>query len=146
MAFSYIAEHISKTLFDPMKLRRDQQWISLGVTAYFASKYAAELGPYPKDFWLKEMSTEPPRFPVSAKMINLLKPMEESAMRPQAVPFYNQAMRVKSTVAVMKWVEKGGEASVTKVLAALKNGLPPDGAGLVKMVQEVGGVDLSKDL
>jgi hypothetical protein len=146
MVFTYIAEHIGKTVFDPLKLRRDQHWLGLGVTGYFASKYAGQLTPWTKADWLREMTWDPPRFPVSSKPIDLLHPTEESAMRPQAVPFYNQAMRCKATRVAVTWAEKAGEASMTKVIVAVRDNPPADGQALVNLIQQVAGIDVSKEL
>jgi hypothetical protein len=96
LVFNLLAEHIGQTYFDPMKLRRDQQWLGLGVTGYFTSKYAGQLTPSPKEEWLRGMTYDNPRFPVSAKAIDLTHPVEEAAMRPIAVPYFNQALRRKA--------------------------------------------------
>jgi hypothetical protein len=146
LVFNLMAEHIGKTCFDPMKLRRDQQWLGLGVTGYFASKYAGELTPSSKEEWLRGMTYDNPRFPVSAKAIDLTHPVDEHAMRPIAVPYYNQALRRKAMSVVVKWVEKGGEAPLTKVVVAVRAKPPADGAALMKLIQDTTGIDLSKDV
>ena len=144
--FNMLADHIDKTVFVPLKLRRDQKWLELGVTGYFTAAYAGTLTPAPKDLWLKQMTFDSPRFPVSAKPIDLARPLEESAMRAVAVPYYNQAMRRKAVAVVMTWAQKGGDASVTKVLTAVRAKPPADGPALIKLIQDTAGVDLSKDV
>jgi hypothetical protein len=146
LVFNLLAEYIGQTQFDPLKLRRDQQWFGLGVTGYFASKYAGELTPSAMEEWQKGMTFENPRYPVSAKPIDLIHPLEESAMRPIAVPYYNQALRRKAMTVVIKWAAQGGEASITKALVAIRAKTPADGAALVKLIHETSGVDLSKDV
>jgi hypothetical protein len=59
---------------------------------------------------------------------------------------YVQAMRRKAVAAVNRWAKEKGDASLTKVLAAVRANKPADGAALVKLIQEQTGVDLSKDL
>ena len=145
MVFNLTAEHIGQTYFDPMKLRRDQQWLALGVTGYFASKYAGQLTPSSKEEWLRGLTYDNPRFPVSAKAIDLTHPVEEGAMRPIAVPYYNQALRRKAMQVVVKWVEMGGEASLTKVVTAVRAKPPADGVALIKLIQDTSGIDLTKD-
>jgi hypothetical protein len=144
--FNLLTQHISTKCFDVAKTPRDQQWLAMGVTGYFAAKYAGMLTLEPRELWLKMMTYEDPRYPVSSKPIDLTKPIEVSAMKVAAVPYYDQAMRRKAVAVVMKWVEKTSEASVTKVLQAAKAKPPADGAALVKLIAEVGGVDLSKEL
>ncbi|MDB5323128.1 MAG: hypothetical protein JWN40_4759 [Phycisphaerales bacterium] len=146
LVFNLLAEHIGQSYFDPMKLRRDQQWLALGVTGYLTSKYAGQLTPSVKEDWLKGMTFDDPRFPVSAKAIDLAHPVEETAMRPMAVPYYNQALRRKSMMVVVKWAEKGGDASITKTVAAIRAKPPADGATLVKLIQDTTGVDLAQDV
>jgi hypothetical protein len=145
LVFNLLAEHIGQTYFDPIKLRRDQQWLGLGVTGYFTSKYAGQLTPSPREEWLRGMTYDNPRFPVSAKAIDLTHPVEEGAMRPIAVPYYNQALRRKAMQVVVKWVEKGGEASLTKVVTAVRAKPPADGVALIKLIQDTIGIDLAKD-
>lgn len=146
LVFNLMAEHIGQTYFDSLKLRRDQQWLGLGVTGYFTSKYAGQLTPSPSQRWLDGMTFDDPRFPVSAKAIDLTHPVEEGAMRPIAVPYYNQALRRKAMTVVVKWVEKGGEASLTKVVTAVRAKPPADGVALIKLIQDTTGIDLSKDV
>lgn len=144
--FNLLTQHISSKSFDIPKTPRDQQWLAMGVTGYFAAKYAGMLTLEPRDLWLKMMTFEDARFPVSSKPIDLTKPLDPASMRPAAVPYYGQAMRRKAVAVVMKWAEKNGEASVTKAALAARAKPPADGAGLVKLIQEVTGVDLTKEL
>ena len=144
--FGIVAERIGLTVFEPLKFRRDQQWIGLGITGYLAAKYAGELTPTPRDQWLKGMTFEDPRFPVSSRGIDLSHPLEVSAMRAVAVPYYNQALRRKAVAVVMTLAQKGGDTALTKVVAALRTKLPADGPALIKTIQETTGVDLSKEV
>jgi hypothetical protein len=146
LVFNLTAQHIGEHYLDPLKLRRDQQWLALGAAGYFAAKYAGQLTPYAKEQWLKDITFENPRYPVSSRGIDLTRPAEESTLRPVAIPFYTQAMRRKSIGAVAKWAEKSGDASVTKVLSAVRANKPADGAALVKLIKDLTGEDLSKDL
>jgi hypothetical protein len=145
LVFNFLAEHIGQTYFDPMKLRRDQQWLALGVTGYLTSKYAGQLTPTPREAWLKGMTFDDPRYPIGSKSIDLTHPAEEASMRPIAVPYYNQALRRKAMTVVMRWAEKGGEPSITKAIVAVRAKPPADGAALIKLIQETTGVDLAKD-
>jgi hypothetical protein len=92
------------------------------------------------------MTFDDPRFPVSAKAIDLTHPVEEAAMRPIAVPYYNQALRRKAMTVVVKWIEKGGEPSITKVIVAMRAKPPADGVALIKLIQDTTGIDLAKDV
>lgn len=144
--FNLIATFIGETYFDPMKLRRDQQWFGLGVVGYLTSKYCGLVTPTPKDAWLKDITREDPRMPVNARAIDLRKPLEESAMKPAAVPYYHQAMRRKSIAVVAKWAEKAGDPALTKVFTAVRSTLPADGAALVTLIQQTTNTDLNPDL
>jgi hypothetical protein len=145
-AFNQVGQHLDEKYFVPFKLRRDQVWLGMGANGYFACKYAAQLTGRSKEELLRAMTYEDRRFPVSAAPIDLTRPAEESTLKPGAVPHYNQAMRRKAVAILMRWVEKAGEPSVTKVLVAVRQRLPEDGAALVKLIQNLAGVDLSKDL
>jgi hypothetical protein len=144
--FNLVSQYMGETHFDPIKLRRDQQWFALGTVGYLAAKYAGQLTPTPKETWLKDITFDHPRMPVTARAIDLTKPLEESAMKPAAVPYYHQAMRRKAIGVVAKWAEKSGDAALTKVFTAVRSTKPADGAALVTLIQQVTGADLAKDL
>lgn len=144
--FNLLTQHISSKCFDVPRMPRDQQWLAMGITGYFAAKYAGELTLQPRDLWLKMMTYEDERFAVSSKPIDLVNPLAPSSMKVAAVPYYDQAMRRKAVTVLAKWAEKAGEAGVTKALVAYKAKPPADGAALVKLITEVSGTDLSKDL
>jgi hypothetical protein len=144
--FNRLGQFIDEEYFAPLKLRRDQLWLAMGVNGYFSGKYGSQLTGYARESWVRDVTYEDRRFPVSAGAIDLTHPVEESALKPGAGPYYAQAMRRKAVAAVVKWVEKAGEGSVTKVIVALRKGVPADGPGLVKLIKDVAGVDVSKDV
>jgi hypothetical protein len=144
--FNRLGQFIDEEYFVPLKLRRDQLWLAMGVNGYFSGKYGALLTGYSRESWVRDVTYEDRRFPVSAGPIDLTHPVDEAALKPGAGPYYAQAMRRKAVAAVVKWVEKAGEPSVTKVIVALRKGVPADGPGLVKLIQDVAGVDVSKDV
>jgi hypothetical protein len=144
--FNRLGQFIDEEYFVSLKLRRDQLWLAMGINGYFSGKYGPPLTGYARESWIRDITYEDRRFPVSAGPIDLAHPVEESALKPGAGPYYAQAMRRKAVAVVGKWVEKAGEASVTKVIVALRKGVPADGAGLVKLINDVAGVDVSKDV
>ena len=144
--FNQVGQHLDERYFVPLKFRRDQVWLGMGANGYFACKYAAQLTGRPKEELLRAMTYEDRRYPVNSALIDLTRPAEESSLKPGAAPYYNQAMRRKAVAIVARWAEKAGEPSVTKVLVALRQRPPEDGAALVKLIQELTGVDVSRDL
>jgi hypothetical protein len=149
VVFSAVAQHIGTALFgDAQKLPRDQQWFAQGATGYFAAKYTAAITGLPRDAWMMEIAYDDPRLPIGGRSIDLAKPLPESAMKPAAVPHYNQALRRKAIRVFGYWASepKGGEAGIAKVIAAVRAKQPADGAALIKLIQDVGGVDLTKAL
>jgi hypothetical protein len=144
--YNRVGQFLDEQFLEPLKLRRDQLWLAMGVNGFFTGKYGEMLTGHPRDAWLRSLTYEDRRQPVGARSIDLTRPADEATMRPGAAPYYTQAMRRKAVAVVAKWVEKTGEPSVTKVLVALRKGVPADGAGLVKLIQDVAGVDVSKDV
>jgi len=145
--FSLFAEFLRERHLDALKLRRDQEWLVMGISNYLAVKYTSTVTGTTREEMLRDLLTEPRDFPVGARSIDLTKPSDESAMRPQLVPYYTQAMQRKSLAVVAYWVEQAGEGAIPKTLTALRAKAPPaDAAGLVKVVQEVSGVDVAKYL
>jgi hypothetical protein len=100
----------------------------------------------PRDELLRTLATEPANFPVSARSIDLTHPADEASMRAELAPYYTMSMQRKALAVVAYWVEQAGEGAIPRTLAAVRRGVPADAAGLVKLVQEAGGVDLSRYL
>jgi hypothetical protein len=144
--FNRLGQHVDEQYFQPLKLRHDQRWLAMGVAGYLTGKYGAQLTGVPRETWVRMMTYEDRRFPVATRSIDLVHPADEATLRPEAVPLYAQAMRRKAIAAVNRWAAEAGDGAITKVLAAVRASPPADGAALVKLVRERGGVDLSKDL
>jgi hypothetical protein len=67
-------------------------------------------------------------------------------MRPEWVPAYREAYRVKSARVVRAWVDKSGESAVSLTLAAMRASPPADGPALVKLIARTTGVDLTDEV
>jgi hypothetical protein len=146
VTFALFVQFLREKHLDPLKLRRDQQWLAMGISNLLAVKYANLVTNAPRDEMLRSLATEPANFPVSARSIDLTRPSDEASMRAELVPYYTMSMQRKSLAVVAFWVEKAGEGAIPKTLTALRKGVPVDAAGMVKLVQETSGVDLSRYL
>jgi hypothetical protein len=146
VVFSLFVEYLRERHLDALKLRRDQQWLVMGLSNYLAVKYTNTVTGAPREEMLRQLATEPQDFPVGARAIDLTKPADESTLRPQLVPYYTQAMQRKALAVVAVWVEQAGEGAIPKTLTALRAKTPADAAGLVKAVQEASGVDVGRYL
>jgi hypothetical protein len=144
--FNRLGQFLEERVFQPLKLGKDQMWLAMGINGYLVGKYGAQLTSIPKDAWIQMTTYEDRRYPVSARPIDLVHPADPGTLKPGAEMLYVQAMRRKAVAAVNRWAKEKGDASLTKVLAAVRANKPADGAALVKLIQEQSGVDLSKDL
>jgi hypothetical protein len=142
--FTLFAQFIRERHLDPLKLRRDQQWLAMGISNLLAVKYTNTVTGAPRNDMLRSLASEPANFPVSARSIDLTHPADEASMRAELAPYYAQSMQKKSLAVVAYWVEQAGEAAIPKTLTALRKGVPADAAGLVKLVQQASGTDLSR--
>jgi hypothetical protein len=132
---------------DPLKLRRDQHWLAMGVTAYLTAGYTAEITGINKGLWLQDATFESPRTTLlSARSVDLLNPVDESKLKPAAVPHYTLAMRRKAVGVVTAWTAKAGDGAIAKTLVAVRKQAPADGAGLVAVIKEQTGVDLTGEV
>jgi hypothetical protein len=144
--FNLFVQFIQEKQMDPLKLKRDQSWLGMGLSNFLAAKYTSVVTNVAKDRMIAELTTEPNLFPVSARSIDLVHPVDESSMKPAAVPYYTVSMQRKATAVVAVWVNQAGEAAIPRTLTALRAKMPADGAALVKTIQEATGADLSKYL
>lgn len=144
--FNRLGQFLEDKVFAPLKLRKDQIWLAMGMNGYLAGKYGAQLSHVSKETWMQMTTYEDRRYPVSARPIDLVHPADPATLKPGAEVPYVQAMRRKAVAAVNRWATEKGDASITKALVAVREKKPADGESLVKVVQEAAGVDLSKDL
>jgi hypothetical protein len=131
---------------DPTKLKDDQTWIATGLSGVLSSEYAAMITRINAQLMEEEMSSDNPRNPIRSETIDLLHPTAAADMRPEAVRAYNDAYRRKAARVVLNWLKKGGQSATGKVIAAIHANPPADGAALIKMIQQISGVDLSTDV
>ena len=118
----------------------------MGVSNFLAAKFTSVVTGVPKEAMLRDLTNEPQLFPVSARSIDLVKPMDESAMKKEAVPYYTVSMQRKATAVVNFWVETAGEAAIPRTLTALRAKPAADGPALAKVIQDATGADLMKYL
>ena len=143
--FNLFAQYLGDKHFEPLNLRRDQQWLSLGIVTYLSAKYSALITSIPKDQWLRGLLFENAQM-LSSAPIDLTNPVAESAIKPALVPHYVQAMRRKGAAAVIKLVETGGESAIPKALIGVVQKKPADGKQTVQVIQQATGVDLTPHL
>jgi hypothetical protein len=136
---------VGSKLFVPMKLRPDQEWFGLGVLGWLGAKYTAPIIEIDRSEMVRQLSAQP-RSPVRMASLDLVHPSDPAQLRPEYVPAYVDAMRRRSLAVVASWVKRDGDSVIPRTLAELKKGLPADGPGLVKLVKDATGTDLSPDL
>lgn len=131
-------------VFRPMGLKTGQDWLGVGVSGFLSAKYTAKVTGASQAGILEQMTAESPRVPIKAAGVDLIHPTDLNVLREQAIPFYLDAVRRKSTAAAMYWLEKAGPDALPKVLAAMRKQLPPDGEGLIDLIKRETGVDLTE--
>ncbi len=133
---------------EPLKLKRDQEWLGLAVTGYLAAKYAPSVTEFTKEKILNDLAQFNPQV-VDANTVNLLAPTDKDVLRKEVVPYYEAAMRARSLAVLHNLIitrgEKGEEV-IGKIMAKVREAKPADGAALVKAIQEAINVDLTRDL
>lgn len=146
LVFSAFLTFIQEKQIEPLKLRRDQAWLGMGIANFLAAKYTSVVTGVPNNDLLRALTSEENLFPVSARSIDLTKPLEEAAMKKELVPYYAVSMQRKATAVVAEWVHLAGESAIPDTLKAVRAKMPADGAALVKTIQDVTTTDLGKYL
>jgi hypothetical protein len=137
---------INEVALKPLDLKDDQRWFTLGVDMLLAIRYSSPLTDQPQADLIKEMTSDNPRNPVRPGAVNLLHPPDLNALVPESAHLYVDAVRRKSAAVMNKILDQAGPSLVPKSLAAIRAKKPADGPALVKILQELGGMDLTKDL
>jgi hypothetical protein len=143
MAF---VQFIGDEVIRPLKLSRDQEWFGIGLAGVLSASYAAPIDGVEFDTLLEMMTREDPRAAVKAASVDLLKPVSLESLREEYLPHYIDAERRKATRAIAGWIKQADNGATAKVLRALRTYVPPDGEGLVKVIQEQTGIDLTAAL
>jgi hypothetical protein len=111
-----IIEFIEKQVFEPMKLKEDQRWLAYGIEAVLSAHYMNDTVGLSYDDLLRRMTVDNPRNPIRAQTVDLLRPNDQSAMKPQWVPLYLDAYRIRSTRVVQDWLKKTSDSSISLTL------------------------------
>jgi hypothetical protein len=127
-----------------LNLKDDQRWYGLGIDVMLASKYSAPITDQPD--LVKSMAMDNPRNPLRFTAVDLLHPPAIENMNPEAMPFYVDTVRRKSTAVIQKLTDAAGPGAIAKTLTAYRAEKPADGPALVKMIQAQAGIDLTNDL
>jgi hypothetical protein len=139
---------IANEVLEPLKPKPEQEWFGVGASNVLSAKYLSLVNGMDAQALLADMTAElnPRVNPMRPSTVDLVHPTALTEMRPEAIPFYVDAYRRKATRVVSSWSVRAGEGSIAKVLTAMRKQMPPDGPGLVKLVQQVSGIDLTMEL
>lgn len=136
---------IADSAATPLKLPPSEQWFGRGVITAMSCKYTAEL----TGIWLPQlqqiMSMERGSHFILASQLNLLTGIDPSSVRPEYLPYYDDAVERKAGRVVEKLLAKD-PAAVTKLLTAIHASLPPDNLALVSLIRQTTGIDVTDDL
>ncbi len=141
-----MVELISAKALDPLDLRPDQEWFGVGLAGVLGTRYVALLTGMDEARLLSDMTRHDPRNPMRPGTLDMLRPPNMGDVRPEWVSAYTDAYRRRAMQVVGKLITQGGEGAIGKVIAAIKQNRPADGAALVQLVKQVTGMDLSNDL
>jgi hypothetical protein len=137
---------IIDNVFRPMNLKSGQDWFGVGTSGVLSARYAALVTGASEDWILKQMTAEPQRTPFSAASTDLLHPLDLTTLRDQAVPFYLDSVRRKSTTALRSLITQAGTPAVAKIIAAMRATPPADAAALITLIQQQTNIDLKPQL
>ena len=141
-----MVELISAKVLDPLQLKPDQEWFGVGVAGVLGAKYVAILTGMSEARLLNDMTRQHPGNPMRPNTLDLLHPTNLGDVRPEWMEAYTDAYRRRSMMVVWRFLAKAGEGSIARVIAAMKKAPPADGAGLVQLIKDATGVDLTSEL
>jgi len=130
----------------PLDLKRDQLWWGMGAASLLSAKYTADITGIARRDIMKQLISDHPRNPIKMARIDLLDPTAETDLRNEVVPFYSDAMRRKSASVLWAWNQSTGDRRIGQVFMKLRETKPLDGAGIVSIIKELSGTDLTAEL
>jgi hypothetical protein len=141
------AEHlleifIHKTIFVPLKLPAQLQWIDFGACNLFAVKYCSQITGMSRQYWTEQLIGRPgePRPYLAIDLTNTLDP---SQIRPEFLAQYDEMLLPKGALVIQTLLAKAGDSALAKVLPAWRVHPPQTAQDLIQSVQAATGVDLT---
>jgi hypothetical protein len=139
---------------EPLHLRLDEQWFSLGVMEVLSCKYTGDLWGVPRQDLIAAAIRPRPDNPIAPSRIDALNPISPKDIRASELPAYIDALTRKSAAAVNTLVTGGKEDAIGKVIAQMRatapttgtSTQPADGVALVAMIKSMSGIDLTDAL
>jgi hypothetical protein len=144
--FIRLANLVLEQAVEPLHLSKEQEWFGVGLVRIIACDYTATLTGLNKERLLQDMVRDNPQNPLRLSTIDLMHPIDRSQMRQEAVPAYAEAYSRKASRAMLAWITKSPSGSVQKLLVELRKGIGPEPEALTKIMQQVGGVDVTSEL
>lgn len=143
----HFANMINTLVMQPLALKDDQQWLAVGATSVFAAKYTATITGDQRQQLVGGLLFEHPQAALKMTAVDVLHPADLKTIRQDLIGVYVDTFRRKSARAIQYLIEQaGGDAAVTKAVAAVRDRKPADGTALVKVIQEVSTIDLTPAL
>jgi hypothetical protein len=139
-------EFITDNVARPLKLPASEQWFGRGVIMAMAVKYTSEITGIWRTSLQNELAAERGSHFILAAPLDLLNGLDPTSIKPEYVPYYDDAVSRKASRVIESLTAKAGDDSIAKILTALKPGLPPDNLALVALITKITGVDVTNDL
>jgi hypothetical protein len=141
-----LAGVIGENVITPLDLKPGQEWLGFGISDFYSYGCATQVIGIDFDQVLKGLTFVNQNNPIRGDMIDLLHPTPANQLRPEAAPYYVDAMRRKSDRIFAQWLKDAPQGSLLKVIDAIKTQKPADGEALVKLIKDLTNVDLSVPL
>ncbi|HUB25010.1 MAG TPA: hypothetical protein VL992_06240 [Tepidisphaeraceae bacterium] len=141
-----IQEFIADNVARPLKLPTGEQWFGRGVIMAMGIKYTSEITGIWRASLQNELAAERGSHFILASQLDLLNGFDPSSIKPEYLPYYDDAVSRKASRVIESLTAKAGDEAVGKILTALKSGLPPDNLALVALITKLTGVDVTNDL
>jgi hypothetical protein len=137
---------IAQSVAAPLKLPVNEQWFALGMMGTMSCKYTAEITGIPRLLLVAGVTADNRNNPIKAPQLDLLRPFDPNAVKRQYLPLLVEAISRKASWVVQRMLIQAGDSAMPKIIAALKVSVPADNLGLVKLIHDQSGVDVTNDL
>lgn len=132
-----------------LKLPREAEWVSIGITGCLTAKYTSLLSGVSRRSIIEAMTAEPRRAPpgyVRATSIDLVQPLDVTALRPNAVVPYLDAVRRKAVAAIDHLLFQHGDEVLPRIITSFRERPPTDSADAIRRIADLTGTDLTERL
>lgn len=140
---NYINEYLQQQIFAPLHLPDSLQWFAHATSAVYAVKFASILSGNSELEMDEVLAADDPRNPLHGWLLDLTRPLDPASIRPELLPYYNNAVLHRGAAVVEQWIARVGNDALAKTLPLFRANPPQNSGELIAEIRKATGFELT---